>query len=271
MIPVDFKGAALARSPGGLMNTAAIIKCRADIVQAVVDVETSGSGFLSDRRPRILSERHYFHRRTDGRFDAAYPAISSASPGGYAGGAAEYARLEQMMQLDRVAAFESTSWGLPQIMGANYRLAGYADAESMVAAFCSSEDEQLLAMARFIVAAHLDDELRREDVAGFSEGYNGKNYVVNHYDKRIIADLARIRIMAGASQAQAWPAARQLMAKVQASLNLHGFGPLDPDGWAGPKTSAALSKFQAQQGLPKTAQADGSTVAALLGAQSVRG
>ena len=53
---------------------------------AVLAVETSGFGFFADRRPRILFERHYFHRLTNGRFDQSHPQISAPSSGGYVGG-----------------------------------------------------------------------------------------------------------------------------------------------------------------------------------------
>jgi hypothetical protein len=36
---------------------------------AVLTVETLGSGFLPDRRPRILFERHFFPSETKGAFD----------------------------------------------------------------------------------------------------------------------------------------------------------------------------------------------------------
>jgi hypothetical protein len=265
MIPSGFRGAALPRSPRAIANAAAIIKCSPDVLQAVIDIETSGSGFLPDGRPKMLYERHYFHRLTKGQFDVSHPGISRATPGGYLGGAREYGRLAGAMALNRMAALESASWGLPQIMGSNYRLAGYPDAESMVAAFCSSEDEQLLAMARFIVAAGLADEMQREDIANFARGYNGPSYAVNQYDKKIVNDLTRIRFLAGADISTAWPAERQRIAKVQAALNLHGFGPLDPDGWSGPKTRAGLIEFQTSNRLAVTGAIDAATLAALTG------
>ncbi|MGG7377547.1 N-acetylmuramidase domain-containing protein, partial [Escherichia coli] len=40
---------------------------------AVIHVESSGAGYQADRRPKILFERHVFHRLTGGRFDAAHP------------------------------------------------------------------------------------------------------------------------------------------------------------------------------------------------------
>ncbi len=57
-------------------------------LKAIDDVESGGSGFLkSSGRPKILFERHLFHRFTNpvGRFSVSHPDISNSRPGGYAG------------------------------------------------------------------------------------------------------------------------------------------------------------------------------------------
>src|SRR3954449_6274640 len=68
---------------------------------AVVTVETRGFGYLNDRKPVILFERHKFHEATGVRFSAANPQISNPVRGGYLGGKAEYDRLAKAMSLDR--------------------------------------------------------------------------------------------------------------------------------------------------------------------------
>jgi hypothetical protein len=263
MIPDDFKGTAAPRTDAGIATAATAIGCDPLMVKAIIAVETGGNGFLTDSRPKILCERHHFAAATGHRYDAAYPDISNPTPGGYAGGAAEYDRLSQMMALDRTAALESTSWGLPQIMGSNFSAAGFADIDTMIAAFCASEDLQLAAMVAFIVAAGCAEDLRRSDFADFARRYNGPNYTVNGYDKKIAFNLAQLRTLASAGAAPISPV-RALNSSIQCALNLHGFGPLETDGWIGPKTSAALSAFQTANGLPATGQPDPDTDAALL-------
>src|SRR5688572_4638136 len=97
---------------------------------AVMAVETIGCGFLSDRRPVILFERHIFHRLTKGRFDATAPDLSNSKPGGYGiAGNAQHERLKRAAKLHRHAALQSASWGLGQIMGFNATKAGYKSVE----------------------------------------------------------------------------------------------------------------------------------------------
>ena len=95
------------------------LQCDPAALWAILSVETRGFGYLADRRPKILYERHIFAARTGRKFDAANPDISSSTPGGYIGGAGEFDRLGRAIQLDRRAALESASWGLEHIMGFN--------------------------------------------------------------------------------------------------------------------------------------------------------
>jgi hypothetical protein len=264
MIPTGFKGAAIPRTAAGIATAAKLVGCDPLGIQAIIDVETGGSGFLPDGRPRILFEGAHFSIVTKHFYDAGYPEISRDKPGGYVGGAGEYDRLAAAIKLDQMAALECTSWGLPQIMGSNFALAGFDGVTAMVETFCMSEDLQLGALASFIVRAGLAADLQHEDFADFARRYNGPNYAVNAYDKKLIADLARLRARAATGPIQASPE-RDLNRKVQLALNLKGFGPLDADGWIGAKTSAALRQFQAASGLPVTGLSDPATDRALLG------
>lgn len=153
---------------------------------AIVLVETSGFGFLPDRRPKILYERHVFHNRTGGRFSAQHPDISNSIPGGYQGGAAEYLRLKRAMALDAHNALCSASWGLGQVMGFNAAKIGYGSVETMVQAFKEGEDAQLAGAVAFIEATNaLLGAVRQRQWARVAYFYNGKDYAAKGYDKKL--------------------------------------------------------------------------------------
>lgn len=191
---IGFAGAAAPMTIDGLRQAANLLRCDAAAVLAVIDVETDGCGFLPDRRPQILFERHVFRRETGGRFDATAPDLSAPSAGGYgARGAGQYDRLTRAVALDQAAALRSTSWGLGQIMGFNAEFAGYDGASDMVGAFTNSENAQLLAMARFICHSRLDAALRLHRWGAFARGYNGPAYQQHGYDGRLEAAYARRR------------------------------------------------------------------------------
>ena len=148
-----FEGAGKPLSDSGLTQAGTALNVGLPALWAVMTVETKGCGFLPDKRPLILFERHIFHRSTQGRFANDAPDLSNPAWGGYgSAGAYQYERLERAVALDRKAALESCSWGLGQVMGFNAGKVGFSDVEAMVAAMMRSEDEQFRAMVAFIAA-----------------------------------------------------------------------------------------------------------------------
>lgn len=162
------------------------LRCEVSNIMAVAKKEAPGAGFIGDR-PKILCERHHFHRKTKGIYDKSHPNISSSTPGGYFGGAREWERFYEMARLDFDAAIYATSFGKFQVMGFNYKLAGYASLKEFYDAMFISEGEHLKAFVNFVIARGLDDELRDESYTAFAEGYNGPTYYKNNYD----VDIAR--------------------------------------------------------------------------------
>src|SRR3989442_7621055 len=113
-MPVPFVGRARALSAEGVAVAATGIGVGVQEIWAVVGVETSGCGFLSDRRPEILYERHVFHALTHGQFDDG--DLSNPRPGGYgAPRAHQYERLARAMEEHRLAALKSTSWRVGKV------------------------------------------------------------------------------------------------------------------------------------------------------------
>lgn len=181
-----------------------------DELHAFIDAETRGAGFDGEGRPRILFERHIFHRYlpTAKRAGAIKGGLASTTPGGYGKESEQYGKLTRAMAIDERAALYACSWGLAQVMGFNHSLAGYDSVDAMILAFMDDEENHLQAAVSFIVNTDLDDELRRHDWAGFARGYNGKNYKINNYDKHLAsayAKWARIRDTPWSPQSPAEP------------------------------------------------------------------
>ncbi|MGS0979596.1 N-acetylmuramidase domain-containing protein [Burkholderia glumae] len=161
-------------------------------VRAVNEVESKGAGFLPDGRPVILYERHIMYRRLAAAgldadaLAAKYPALVNSKPGGYAGDAAEYARLASASQISAACALEATSWGAFQIMGFHWKALGYPDVFAFVEAMKVSEAEQLEAFVRFVLADKVMlAALRGKKWTKFAELYNGKAYAENLYDVKL--------------------------------------------------------------------------------------
>jgi hypothetical protein len=224
-------------------------------IWAVLTVETRGFGFLVDRRPQILFERHIFSRRTNGRHDAAHPDISWPKPGGYRGGAREYERLLTAMQLDEEEALKSASWGLPQVMGFNHRVVGFESVAAMVEAMVESEDEQLEALGQFIMAhPKCRIGIQRHDWGTFAACYNGPNFRLNDYDNRLAAAYAKAKRMLPDLGLRC----------AQVALTYLGYNPGLIDGLRGRLTRGALVEFQIKHELPPTGELDEETEANLM-------
>jgi hypothetical protein len=262
---LPFQGNSLALSAPGLATAAETLKLHAAEIWTVVGVETSGCGFIADGRPEILYERHIFHRLTGGRFDD--DDVSAAAPGGYGPtGSHQYDRLQAAIDKApndvgvRAAALKSASWGLGQIMGENFASAGFGTVEDMVAAMADSEDNQLAAMASFLIQSRLDGALRAHDWATFASKYNGPNFGINRYDVRLNAEFQKV-VAGGFPDLTARAA--------QLYLTFLGFHPGKVDGVAGERTLAALTAFQTKQEAPATNAINDQVVTALGAAVAV--
>jgi len=185
-----------AATPADFARAAATIGCDVAAFRAVVAVETGGRGFDDKGRPKALFEPHHFYRLLSGSKRKAAIDAGLAYPkwGTRPYPRDSYPRIEAACRIDERVALESTSWGLPQIMGFNFRAAGYASAREMVEAFITGEPSQLEAMARWIVSEGLAVPLRRRDWARFARGYNGPAYAENAYDKKLAKAYAHFRI-----------------------------------------------------------------------------
>jgi len=251
----EFTGQGFALDQGGMSQVCDALQVQASEIWTVVKVETRGCGFLADRRPVILFERHIFSRETEGRFDDLHSDISNRTPGGYgAGGANQYDRLCQAMALDRKAALRSASWGIGQVMGFNAEIAGYPDVETMVDAMTRSENDQILAMASFLTSKGLDRHLRNYSWDKFAYGYNGSAYKKNNYDGKL-KEFFEIY-----SEGQL---PDLVVRAAQLYLTYLGYQPGPVDGLVGSKTRKALNSFMAEKGMPMTDMVDNS-VSALL-------
>jgi hypothetical protein len=251
-----FAGKGSPLSAEGFEEARARVAADAQALWAVLAVETSGCGYLVDRRPKILFERHHFHRHTRGVFDSVDPDVSAPTAGGYgAGGAHQYMRLQAAIALDPHAALLSASWGLGQIMGSNHRAAGFDSVELMVDAFVASEDNQLHGMVAFVKSNGLDKSLAQKSWASFARLYNGPNYAANHYDEHL-------ELFCGQFTFRGCPQIRVRQAQVYLTYLNYDVGGVD--GMIGKMTKAALRKFQQRSGLSPTGTPDDETLAALL-------
>jgi hypothetical protein len=254
---MEFSGKAVPLTNDGFRSAKDFSGVDDATLWAILSVETSGCGFLPDRRPKILFERHIFSRLTSGRFDADDPDVSAPTPGGYGlGGAHQYMRLQSAIDLDEEAALMSASWGLGQVMGENATAIGFASVEEMISGMVDGEDGQLDAVVRFIKKNRMDQPLASHDWAAFARRYNGPNYAANNYDG--LLDHFYQQYAKG-------PLPDLVVRAAQVQLMFRGFNPGPIDGLAGTLTTRAVIQFQKQQDVEPTGTIDDKLLELLAG------
>ncbi len=190
-LPKNFIGPHAKMSPAAFTKAAALLGVSEAHVRAVTSVEALGSGYLASGRPKILFEAHKFSAATGRKYDASHPNISSKTWNKAlygAGGENQYARLAVAMKVNQTAALAACSWGAFQILGSNFKAAGYSSVQAFVYSTCQSEDEQLFGFCNFVKSnPAMHKALRAKDWANFASRYNGPGYKANAYDSKLSA------------------------------------------------------------------------------------
>ena len=162
---------------------AKFLNCEIAVIKAVKEVESAGSGFLPNGKPKILFEGHWFYKYTNGKFRSSNVSYPNWVRNYY--NEDQHERLDKAAKLDRESALKSASWGMFQIMGGNYKKAGFNNLQNFVNAMYKDEASQLMAFCNFVKNSGLQDELQHKDWVGFAYGYNGSGYRVNNYHTKL--------------------------------------------------------------------------------------
>lgn len=238
---------------------------------AIAEIESAGQVFAKvDGRnePLIRFEGHYFDRRLTGDQQERARAAGLASPnaGDIAnprGQAARWHLLGQAAAIDHRAAYESTSWGLGQVMGAHWQWLGFADVDALVTEARSGAAGQARLMARYLDKAGLTDALNGHDWEAVGHGYNGPGFRKNNYHVKLAEAYRRqIEGPAPGDLTMNVGSRGELVTELQEALVALGY-PVDTDGIFGPGTGAAVKKFQADRGLAADGIAGERTQAAI--------
>ncbi len=221
-------------------------------LQAIVSVESSGTPFWNidgEDKPIARFEGHYFYARLKGDKlnRAVKEGLASKQAGGVANptsGAARYALIAKAALIDHDAAYESVSWGLGQVMGANWSSLGYRSVDELVTD-ASSVAGQIDQMIKYLQVNGLVSAMQKRDWKAVAKGYNGANYAAGGYDKK----LASAYNSFANAPTSTGPVSTDENIQMQTMLNAVGDYKLVLDGVIGIGTKVALKDFQLKNGL----------------------
>lgn len=155
-------------------------------LKAFISVESGGIGFDPKTGKIIIQfEPHIFRKYTkyNPQFDTYWQIINANRVDNQK---AEWIAFNAAFHIDAKSALLSTSIGLMQVMGFNYRSCGYASVNAMWDDFKRGEYEQVKGAVNFIKAnVKLYAALKRKDFSATAYYYNGANYGVNKYDIKL--------------------------------------------------------------------------------------
>lgn len=165
--------------------------CSTKQLRAMAQVESGGSAFDNLGRPKILFERHLFHRMTGGRFGVT--EFSNPKGGGYA--ESSWEKLTQAACRDPQTAFAATSWGKFQVLGMHWDNLDYPSAIDMAYSTVTGEGAHYEMLARFIEHNNLKAKLAAlstnpDDNIALAKAYNGPAFARFSYHTKLARAMA---------------------------------------------------------------------------------
>lgn len=258
---------------------AANLQVEAAALAAIADIESGLTAFAmieGRAEPLIRFEGHYFDRRLTGatQIQARQQDLASPQAGAIKNPASQPARwrlLTNAARINRKAAYESTSWGMGQVMGAHWAWLGYDSIDALVEEARSGASGQLRLMASYIAKAGLADALRRHDWVAVARGYNGPAFAKNNYDGKLArayarhaADISGSKSKSAATGLLKQGSRGEAVRTLQIALLAAGHA-LTIDGIFGPATERSVRAFQARHHLVVDGIVGPATIAALGG------
>nr|DAL07170.1 MAG TPA: N acetylmuramidase [Caudoviricetes sp.] len=157
----------------------------------LVECGANAEGFLPSGRPKILFEGHIFWKELEkvginpNKYSHKYRDVlyEKWDKSKYLGGESEWSRLRMASEINQEAALKSASWGLGQIMGFNYNLAGCDTIEIFVNKNNESHKAQMWLLYNFLDNSRLIPLLKEHKWDEFAKKYNGPGQVKYYSQK----------------------------------------------------------------------------------------
>jgi len=149
-------------------------------IKAVAKIEGGSKAFYPETDFPIVRMENHILRRYCSKNGLTCPDFGANSYG-----IGEWNRFKKAYDWNKDAAIYSTSFGMFQVMGFNYKKLGYKSLQSFYNLMSENVDNQFDAFMRFIETNNLAQYLRTKNWAKFAYYYNGRTYAQNAYDVKL--------------------------------------------------------------------------------------
>ncbi len=159
-----------------------------NVLKAIGSVESKGAGFYKNGDPKVRFEGNWFKKYLEQKniditkekyTGLVYEYVDREK---YQHGPKIY---EKALSLDKEAAMKSTSFGEFQIMGFNYKLAGFDSVEDFAKAQESTAG-QVESFLNFVLNRNgMLEAIKEKDFKKIALLYNGEDYAAGNYDVKI--------------------------------------------------------------------------------------
>lgn len=168
----------LGVTPQTIDESAAVLQLEPRLFKAVAKVESGAFGFTINALPLSRFEMHLFKKQ--------YPSLSHEELENIKKADSTWTKIRYAMSIaEPDLALKSTSFGAFQILGSNFKAAGFKDVYDMVDMMSIHEDNQYKAFTNFLLYHKLHIPLQQKDYSAFALRYNGKLALQRGYHTKI--------------------------------------------------------------------------------------
>jgi hypothetical protein len=160
-------------------------------VRAIAIIESAEKPLTKNGNPVVRFESHHWKKhRLASRLGQSFDKAGNSNDLDE-----RWQQFEAMYRVDPVAAVKSHSFGWPQIMGFNHRLAGCATTDAFLDEMRTIEGQNKCFRDFVVNSPMLHTAFKRNDAQQVALHYNGRNYSVNRYDQKF-ASLSQRSLIA---------------------------------------------------------------------------
>jgi len=176
-----------------IYDAAKELKIEISALRAIIEIQSKTKGFLADGKPSITFHGHKFWQILVKKnidplpLQVKYPEVvyPKWTKKFIKTNEKEYERLEKAKSIDKEAAYLSTTWGMFQVSGSEYKNCGFNTVHEMVFKLYQTEKEQLQAFSKLLISRNVIEDIKEKNWAQVAKKLNGPLRLKSDIDQKL--------------------------------------------------------------------------------------